>query len=220
MVALGDSCRGGLRETAALSFHGQFSAPPVFPEVLVVLRKDLADGKCGPGEAAGMRQVCAWCKKDIRAVANSRHGDDVVSHGICPSCSSNFIFQLGTSLEQHIESLDLPVFVVDDDVQVEAANEAARRVFGKDLFEMKGHRGGDVFECAHARLPEGCGRTIHCSGCAIRRSVTITYQTRRPLFEIPATLTRGDPDVQSAIALTITTVKVGDSVMLRVDRIG
>jgi PAS domain-containing protein len=167
-----------------------------------------------------MKRVCAWCRKEIGTIASTRHGDDAVSHGICPDCISNLTFQQGASLQELIDSIDLPIFVVDDDVRVKAANATACRTLGKDAVTMQGHRSGDVFECAHARLPEGCGRTIHCSGCAIRRSVAHTFQTGETLSGVPATLSRNDPDHSSDIALTITTVKAGGLVMLRIDRIG
>lgn len=142
----------------------------------------------------------------------------MVSHGICPACVSNLTFQQGVSLHQFLDDFELPVLVVDGDVQVTDANAAACRVLGKEADELRGHRGGEVFECAHARLPGGCGRTLHCSGCAIRRSVTTTYRTGEPQSMVPASLSRGDPDDPSSIALSITTVKVGDLVLLRVER--
>jgi hypothetical protein len=167
-----------------------------------------------------MKRVCAWCGKEIGSVPSDRHRDDEISHGICPSCVSNFTFQKGASLDEYIESIDLPVVLVDDDVQVRAANAAACTALGKDLDALRDRRGGEVFECAHARLPGGCGRTIHCSGCAIRRAVKNTFATGEPQNGVPATLTRDHPDDASAVALTITTVKVGNIVMLRVERMG
>lgn len=65
-----------------------------------------------------MIQVCAWCRKEIGRVASSRFGDDEPSHGICPECVSNLTFQTGVGLQEYIESISLPVIVVDDDVRV------------------------------------------------------------------------------------------------------
>jgi len=110
--------------------------------------------------------------------------------------------------------------VVDDDVVIKTVNAKACELLGKDVPAMQGLRGGNVLECAHARRPEGCGKTIHCSGCAIRRAVTRTYETGEPQSMVPATLHQTDLDDPSAIALRITTVKVDGTVFLRVDRIG
>jgi PAS domain-containing protein len=165
-----------------------------------------------------MRLICAWCNKEIGHVENGPLPDAAISHGICKACADNMTFQRGISLQQYIDSIPVPVFVVDDEVVVKAANAKAREVLGKDALGMQGYRGGDVFECSHARLPEGCGRTIHCSGCAIRRSVTRTFKTGESLSMVPATLSQYDPDHPSTAALWITTVKVDDTVLLRVDR--
>lgn len=165
-----------------------------------------------------MRHICAWCTKEIGCVEGSGHPDTVVSHGICPSCVSNLTLQQGASLREFIDSIPVPVLVVDDDVKVRAANTAAAEALGRDVCSRDGYRGGDVLECAYARLPEGCGRTIHCSGCAIRRAVTRTFETGEPQHRVPATLHHGDPDDPSAVVLWITTVRVDGSVILRVDR--
>ncbi|MDA8100984.1 MAG: PAS domain-containing protein [Nitrospiraceae bacterium] len=166
-----------------------------------------------------MRRVCAWCRTDMGRAEGNKLPDSEISHGICPACVDNFAFQQGVSLEQFLDSLAMPVFVVDGDVIVKAVNKAGCAALGKRPGEMLERLGGNVFECAHARLPEGCGRTIHCSGCAIRRAVTKTFITGEPQCDIPATLTRNDADDRSAVALVITTVKHGDAVLLRVDRI-
>ncbi len=152
-------------------------------------------------------------------VAESAHPDDVLSHGICERCFSNLTFQLGAPLEQFLDSIPVPVLAVDGNVIVKAVNAKGCEVLGKERIEIVQRLGGNVFECAHARLPEGCGRTIHCSGCAIRRSVIRTFETGEALSLVPATLSRGAGDDASAVALSITTVKAGSLVILRVDRI-
>jgi PAS domain-containing protein len=152
-------------------------------------------------------------------VEGSRHPDDMVSHGICEECVDNFRFQQGVPLQQYLDSLPVPIFAVDNDVVVQAVNKRAREVFGKDRSAIEQKRGGNVFECAHARLPEGCGRTVHCSGCAIRRTVMKTYETGEPQSMVPATLHRQTAGRHEVVTMTITTVKVDDVVMLRVDHV-
>lgn len=150
----------------------------------------------------------------------SRLPDDVVTHGICESCHDNLTFQHGVPLGEYLDSLPHPVVAVDGDGVVLLANARACEALGKNPKDMIGQRGGNVFECAYARLPEGCGRTIHCSGCAIRRAVTKTFETGEPRYRVPATLMKDDPDHPSAVSMTITTVKAGDTVFLRVERMG
>ena len=166
-----------------------------------------------------MKRVCAWCTKEMGVVESSSRPDAEISHGICESCVDNFSFQQGVPFQQYLDSIPVPVMTVDRFVVVKAVNRKACDVLGKDPREIVQHLGGNVFECAHARLPEGCGGTIHCSGCVIRKSVTRTFETGEPRVSVPATLRRGDADHPSAVVLHITTVRSGDVVMLRVDRI-
>jgi hypothetical protein len=167
-----------------------------------------------------MKQVCAWCRNEIGRIASSVYSDSETSHGICENCLDNLTFQKGVPLKHYLDSFPLPILVVDGYAVVKAVNKKACDALGKEPREMVQHLGGNVFECAHARLPEGCGGTIHCSGCTIRRAITKTFKTGEPQSKVPATLNRGNPDHISAIALSITTVKVGDLVVLRVDTMG
>jgi hypothetical protein len=167
-----------------------------------------------------MKQVCAWCRKEIGRIESSIYPDSEVSHGICRSCYDNLTFQQGVPLPDYLEAFPLPVLLVDSYAVVKAVNSKACEVLGKDPREIVQHLGGNVFECAYARLPEGCGKTIHCSGCTIRRAVMKTFETGEPQSMVPATLNRGKPDNISKIALSITTLKWGNIVILRVDTMG
>ena len=91
-------------------------------------------------------------------------------------------------------------------------------VLDKDSHQIIWELGGDVFECAYARLPERCGRTIHCSGCTIRKAVKETFETGEPRVRVPAVLNQEDEDGPSVVYLTITTIKSGEVVFLRIDR--
>lgn len=162
-----------------------------------------------------MKRVCAWCSQEMGTVEGASRPDTETSHGICDRCLDNFTFQQGVPLQQYLDSLPLPVVAVDRHVVVKAVNAEACRVLGKEPREIVQHLGGNVFECAHARLPEGCGGTVHCSGCMIRRSVRRTFETGEPQVGVPAKLRHGDAG--AAVALSITTVKAGNVVMLQVD---
>jgi hypothetical protein len=97
-------------------------------------------------------------------------------------------------------------------------NRKASEITGSNPKDSVKRLPGDVFECQQARLPEGCGRAVCCSGCAIRKAVLKTFETGEPESGIPATLTlEGD---QSSVALTITAIKTGDVVMLRIEGLG
>jgi hypothetical protein len=90
-------------------------------------------------------------------------------------------------------------------------------MLGKNLSRIEGYRGGDVFECAYARLPEGCGKTVHCSGCTIRNTVIKTFATGINYIRTPAFLFKNSNRKVKKYDLYISTEKVGDIVLLRID---
>lgn len=164
-----------------------------------------------------MKRVCAWCRKQLGRVDSQASLENVITHGICEKCSDNLLFQMGVELEVFLDSLKLPVVVVNREGTIVTGNDNARTLFSKELPELEGYKGGEVFECAYARLPEGCGKTVHCSGCTIRRTVFETYGTGKSLLRVPATLyrnTQGDPE---KVKLLISTERIDDLVLLRID---
>jgi len=162
-----------------------------------------------------VKRMCAWCGREMPP----KFGEESrISHGICELCADDIFSNTAIPLQRYLDKLPEPVLVVDGDVSVSFMNQSAERLTGKTTDAAPRRKGGEVFDCAHSHLPEGCGRTIHCSGCVIRRSVTATYTTGEPRVQVPASLRRLDADGE--VALTITTVKAGDTVLLRVDKVG
>ncbi|HUN90066.1 MAG TPA: PAS domain S-box protein [Terriglobales bacterium] len=71
-----------------------------------------------------------------------------------------------------LNSIPLPIFLVDEELKLHELNEAARHVFGLDGEIVLQQRGGDVLHCLHAsETPQGCGHASSCSDCVIRNSV-------------------------------------------------
>jgi PAS domain-containing protein len=143
----------------------------------------------------------------------------LITHGICGNCRDNLSFQSGVELGVFLDSLKLPIVMVDREGTIVTGNDQARKLFRKGLPEIEGYKGGEVFECAYARLPEGCGKTMHCSGCTIRRTVMETHGTGRSYLRIPATLNRNTPEDPEKIKLLISTERLADLVLLRIDQI-
>jgi PAS domain S-box-containing protein len=134
-----------------------------------------------------MRLVCSYCHKVIRHDAKSRVWD--VSHGMCHACAEHFDrLWKGMSLSEYLDTLPEPVVVVDGDARVVAANRKIARLFGREQAELRGLPAGEAFACVHSRLPEGCGRTVHCRECTIRRAVTRVHETGKPLSRVSAWL--------------------------------
>lgn len=148
-----------------------------------------------------MRLVCSYCRKVIRHDAGSRVMD--VSHGMCPSCAEHFgkLWQ-GMTLSDYLDTFAEPVLVVDGNARVIGVNQAVAKLLARDRASFPGLLGGEAFACVHSRLPEGCGRTVHCRECAIRRGITRVHETGKPLRGVPAYLEGEGGRV--ALSLSIT----------------
>jgi PAS domain-containing protein len=151
-----------------------------------------------------MKVVCSYCRKDL-GVKEPLDQDDV-THTICDDCRAYYEPQWqGMSWGDYLEGLDHPAVIVDREGRLQACNTAAERLLGRKAEETRGLLPGEFMECRWARLPEGCGLTVHCSACAIRRSVSETLETGRPQQKVPATLDRLDAREPAKIDLTIST---------------
>ena len=138
-----------------------------------------------------MRTICSYC----RCVLGERppFDDDRISHSMCQACSDHFERQWsGLDLDGYLEGLDAPVVVVDEEGRVMGANQAMGAVLGRSAESCLGLLGGEVFECSHARLPEGCGKTTHCVACTVRRVVNATMTSGKPVENAPAYVDRDD----------------------------
>ncbi len=138
-----------------------------------------------------MKVICSYCREDMGQSPPLE--DDSVSHGMCPPCSDYYTEQWsGLSLGEYLDRFELPVLVVDPDGRTLAANQIMSDALHKSEREIFGLLGGEVMECAHARLPGGCGKTVHCSICTIRKAVMHTMTTGEPCKHVTAYLERSD----------------------------
>lgn len=103
---------------------------------------------------------------------------------------------------------------------MECANSQALGILQKEMPEIVGRKGGDVFECAFAKFPQGCGNTVHCDACTIRNTVMDTMLSGNSHLRTPAYLIRGLPEDNQEIKFLISTEKVADVVLLRIDKVG
>ncbi|MDP6634862.1 MAG: hypothetical protein QGG42_08200 [Phycisphaerae bacterium] len=170
-----------------------------------------------------MRRVCAWCRADLGPVESNIHPEDTVTHGICPSCAarlSSLSVNRPEPLHQFLDSLGVPVLLVESEPRVLTGNKLARQMLGKELDEIEGRRGGEVIRCTHADTPGGCGKDVHCKSCTIRNTVLETFATGKDFLHVQAY-----PDIQldgdvKTMSLEISTEKVADVVLLRIDDFG
>jgi len=168
-----------------------------------------------------MGNVCAWCEAELKSGPASKPlsatKDD--SPVFCRACARDLAAQMGTSLHEYLDDLETPIILFDSQTRLVTANHVACKFIGKQERDVRGALGGDVFECAYAKLPEGCGKTIHCSGCAIRRSVEDTFRSGMSHSRVPATLNRTGVDDVDLAQLLISTELVGGVVLLKIDSV-
>jgi len=153
-------------------------------------------------------------------VYSENHAENIISHGICDECAVHFFAEYGVELEAFLNNLGSPVVVIDKTGHVKTANKQARELLQKDLPNIEDYRTGEVFECAYSKLPEGCGKTIHCNGCTIRRTIADTLRSGKRHLRTPAFLHRGDPGEPQRIDFFISTERVDKVVLLRIDNVG
>lgn len=134
-----------------------------------------------------MLVVCCYCRSTIREDPAGPPGG--VSHGICLPCSEHFErLWDGMSLSEYLDTFPHPALVLGPDGRVLAANRALAARFGHARPELPGFSQGEAVACVRSRLPGGCGRTVHCRECTIRRSVETVAGTGAPLERVPAYL--------------------------------
>jgi PAS domain-containing protein len=152
--------------------------------------------------------ICAWCQRLL-----SDNVDAPVTHGLCPSCAADLEF-LPQSLDRLLNTLPAPVLAVDGEGRMLAANKAAAALVRSDVPLIKGRLTGEVLLCVHADLPGGCGRTTHCSGCAIRRAFEHTAATGDPVRDATAFTHVHGIDGPTRIPFRVCTERLGPLVLL------
>ncbi|MDH4232405.1 MAG: PAS domain-containing protein [Nitrospirota bacterium] len=167
-----------------------------------------------------MRRVCAWCQKDIDGIDSPSETDaDPISHGICNDCARYVLSFNAKSLQNYLNRFSGPVFLVGPEGRIITANTQAFSALGKKPEEIEGQLGGDAFECQYAKLPGGCGQTVHCKTCTIRLTVTDTLQSGRSHIRVAAYPDLHHVTRENRIRFLISTERVGNAVLLRIDEI-
>ena len=161
-----------------------------------------------------MKKICSFCS---RVIEESTAPDNMVTHGVCTECYDRILVRYGFNVKKFLDQLESPVFLVDTDVRVLAANTLALELGGKQGAAVPGTFCGDVLECINASRPRGCGKTDLCPDCRFRESVNETYSTGLPVHRRVAILVKKDGDILKNIPLLVSTRKDGEVVMLRLE---
>ena len=164
-----------------------------------------------------MKKFCVWCKKELGGVESGDHTNPI-THGICSECAKEAVSVKGESMSTFLDKLPGPIYMLNSGCEIISANAEGARALGKDLSEFAGKVVGKAFECKHAGMEGGCGENEHCRTCTIRNSILDTYETGKSILKVPAY-----PDIHEIISETavnylISTEKVGEAVIVKVDK--
>lgn len=122
-------------------------------------------------------------------------------------------------LSEFLNSIEVPILVMDENKGIRQANRAAERALAKVAGQMQGKRFGIVIECVHAEVMGECGLSPYCSGCAFRRNVYDTYRDGTPRHGEYSQHTVATPKGQAARQFKYSMTKTGDSVLVAIEGI-
>ncbi|MDD5056347.1 MAG: PAS domain-containing protein [Sideroxydans sp.] len=158
-----------------------------------------------------MAAKCEVCGSEITAEHRQQHG---ITDGICAACALR-----GAHDKSLLESIGAPVLLMQGNPrQVITVNKRALELFGKKLFEVEDKRGGQVFDCLHSFSEAGCGKDINCEHCKIKEAIVDTFNTGAPHSGVSSPLQIKKASGISTYQLQVSTEKVGDLALVRVER--
>ncbi|MEW6108890.1 MAG: PAS domain-containing protein [Nitrospirota bacterium] len=167
-----------------------------------------------------MRKVCAWCQKELGPGGSQLDAYDApITHGICYDCLKKVMSFLAEPVRDYLDRFPGPVFLVNSEARIITANREGFNVLGKKPEEVEGQLGGDALDCEYAGLPGGCGNTVHCKTCTIRKTINNTFQSGRSNIRVAAYPDLHHMTGENRVRFLISTEKVGDAVLLRIDEI-
>jgi len=122
-------------------------------------------------------------------------------------------------MNRDLETIPQPVELMQGNPrQVVTANRAALVLFGKPLQEVAGHRGGQVFDCLHSFSAAGCGRDSNCEPCRIRQAIVGTFETGEASHGVAVVLPVRKGGRDETRNLQVSTEKMGDLALVRIER--
>lgn len=147
-----------------------------------------------------MQVICSYCRADMGEREPLDNHD--VSHGMCRPCLRHFKRQLdGLELSDYLDQFERPVLAVTKERRAIGINQAMAELLGKSREEIRGLIGGEVMECQYARMPEGCGDSVHCRDCTIRNTVLKSAATGKSFKNVKAYLQRDDARYSMEISI-------------------
>lgn len=162
-----------------------------------------------------MATNCRICEKEIVQDGKIAHRNITV--GICGRCTVQFSETSDNSVL--LESIDAPILLMQGNPrQVVTANKKALALFGKEMHEVEGHRGGQIFDCVHSFTELGCGKDVNCENCKIKNAIIDTFATANSHNGVSTELFIKKANETKVYALQVSTEKVSDLALIRIER--
>ncbi len=166
-----------------------------------------------------MIHICAFCEREITKDGDivseiKMQDEDDISHGVCRNCYLHIKASMGVDINEYLYTLSYPVVLLNSELAVNLMNSAGRKITEKTEKEAYMHKLGEVFECENSYKEGGCGGSICCSGCTIRRSIIKTFRTGEELDNVPAVLHKKEDCGSTNVNMLVSTRKQGGVVLL------
>ncbi len=159
---------------------------------------------------------CMYCSA---AIKDQEQENNFITSGICSGCIESVFNQQDDPLISFLDKFDVPILLMQPDPrQVRTANKKVCELFEKDLSQIEGRRGGQVFDCKHAFTEAGCGKDDNCEDCKIKNSIVDTFTSGKSHDGIFTVLEIMKNTTLSPYALQISTEKIGDLALIRIDK--
>ncbi len=156
--------------------------------------------------------LCKSCQGAMEAAGPAR----LISAGICDSCLASLSSGNKAACREILQAMDAPILLMQPDPrQVFTANGRALALFGRNLAEAEGHRGGEVFGCVHSFTQDGCGKDAHCDDCKIKAAIVGGF-TSAASAESTLTIRSGGGDQLHTLA--VSAEKAGGYALVRIER--
>jgi hypothetical protein len=164
--------------------------------------------------------VCAWCQGELQGDETGENRPHEITHRICARCRERVRAQsVGDSLRRDLDRLKFPVLVVDHDAVIRVVNSQAQALLFQEGRGVEGELVGDAIGCLYSYWPGGCGKTTRCPTCKIRGSVTATFATGKCMRHVLCYQEIRQPGGIERRRLLISSEKVNDVVLLRIDSV-
>jgi nitrogen-specific signal transduction histidine kinase len=160
-----------------------------------------------------VRNYCTWCGIEL----TDNNTKTVAGKQLCDNCTGKPLNnETYASVREFIDNLDQPVIIIENDTEITMVNKAAENVFLNNSAILEKSRAGDALQCTCAKLPGGCGKTIHCKACAIRQAVENTRKTGKGYNNIKAFQYVNTPNGKELRTVVISTEKAWNTVLVQV----